>query len=155
MILFKEVNTLKIEEYIRCAWDSDRELEKYYDRSLKRRNINGMVYDTSNKIRDMLGYDEKLSILGVELDKEPIGFIVLSEKYSLFYSFGLSIKYRTKEILTHIFYHVRTRLKNNFYSVMNKQNTRAIDWLKKCGMKEDPSKNPNDNTLYLKFEVCQ
>lgn len=155
MIVFKEANTLKIEEYIRCAWDCDVELDRYYDRSLKRRNINGMVYDTSNKIRDMLGYDDKLSILGIELEKEPIGFIVISEKYSLFYSFGLGIKHRTKQILIDIFNYVRVRLKNDFYSVMNKQNTRAIDWLKKCGMNEDPSKNPNDNTLYLKYKVCQ
>jgi hypothetical protein len=49
MIVLKSVNILKIEDYIRSAWDGDEKLEKYYDRSLTRRNLDGMVKDTSRK----------------------------------------------------------------------------------------------------------
>jgi len=155
MIVLKSVNALKIEDYINCAWDGDEKLEKYYDRSLTRRNLDGMVKDTSRKIRDMMEQDEQLSLLGIELDRTPIGFLIFSEKLSLFYSFGVNAKYRSKEILTAIFKYVKAKLNYNFYSVMYEYNIRAINWLQKCGMEIDPLYKPSDDTIYLKYDVCQ
>lgn len=155
MIVLKSVNILKIEDYIRSAWDGDDELEKYYDRSLIKRNLDGMVIDTSRKIRDMMEHDEQLYLLGIELNRIAIGFLILSEKISMFYSFGVNKKYRNKKILLAIFQYVKGKLNNNFYSVVYEYNTRAIKWLEKCGMVVDPMLKPSNDTIYLKYEICQ
>jgi hypothetical protein len=155
MIVIRAVNVLKLEDYIRCAWEGDLDLEKFYDKSLTKRSLEGMVKDTSRKIRDMMEQDEQLSLLGIELDRTPIGFLIFSEKLSLFYSFGVNAKYRSKEILTAIFKYVKAKLNYNFYSVMYEYNIRAINWLQKCGMEIDPLYKPSDDTIYLKYDVCQ
>ena len=155
MIVIRAVNILKIEDYIKCAWKGDSELDKFYDRSLQRRTLEGMVKDTSRKIRDMMEQDEQLSLLGIELNRTSIGFLIFSEKISVFYSFGVNTKYRSKEILTAIFEYVKVKLKYNFYSVMYEYNTRAINWLQKCGMEIDPMFKPSHDTIYLKYDICQ
>jgi hypothetical protein len=152
---FRDVNALKIEEYIRGAWNEDEELEGYYDRSLTRRTLDGMVYDTSRKIRDMMEYDERLALLGIEMNREPIGFIILSDKLSNLYSFGVNVKYRSRFVLEHIFDYIKKRLKNNFYCVLYDYNTRAINWLINCGMEIDPTQKPSSDLVVLKFEICQ
>lgn len=155
MIVLREVNTLKIEDYIRSAWLGDGDLEKFYDKSLKRRTLEGMVKDTSRKILEIMEMDENLSLIGIDDDREMIGFIVFSQKLSLLYSFGINTKYRNKEMLSAIFNYVVLKLKYKFYSVMFEYNTRAIGWLKKCGMVIDPSMKPSSDTIYLKYELCQ
>lgn len=155
MIVLRMVNTLKIEDYIKSAWEGDSELEKFYDKSLKRRTLEGMVKDTSRKILDIMEMDENLSLIGVDDDRKMIGFIVLSEKLSLLYSFGINVKYRNKDMLSAIFNYAALKLKYKFYSVMYEHNTRAIDWLQKCGMVIDPSMKPSSDTTYLKYESCQ
>lgn len=73
----------------------------------------------------------------------------------MFYSFGVNKKYRNKKILLAIFQYVKGKLNNNFYSVVYEYNTRAIKWLEKCGMVVDPMLKPSNNTIYLKYEICQ
>ena len=155
MILIREVNILKIEDYIRGAWEGDVELEKFYDRSLKRRTLERMVKDTSRKIREMMEEDEKLSLLGIDYEGKSIGFIVISESLSIFYSFGVNVEYRKKELLSTIFNFVKNKLKHKFYSVMYEYNTRAIKWLQNCGMEIDPLFKPSHDTIYLKYDICQ
>lgn len=155
MIVVRVVNILKIEDYIRSAWEGDDKLEKFYDKSLARRTLDGMVKDTSRKIRDMMEQDDKLSLLGIEVNRTPIGFLVFSEKLSVLYSFGVNVKYRSKEILTAIFEYVKVKLKYNFYSVMYEYNTRAINWLQNCGMEIAPLYKPSHDTIYLKYDLCQ
>ena len=155
MIVIRVVNILKIEDYIRSSWEGDGKLEKFYDKSLAKRTLEGMVKDTSRKIRDMMEQDEQLSLLGIEVNRTPMGFLIISEKLSVFYSFGVNAKYRSKEILTAIFEYVKVKLKYNFYSVMYEYNTRAINWLQKCGMEVDPLYKPSHDTIYLKYDICQ
>jgi N-acetylglutamate synthase-like GNAT family acetyltransferase len=152
---YREVNTLKLEEYIRGAWEGDSELEKFYDRSLQMRNLEGMVRDTSRKIRDMMELDEKLSLIGIEFENKSVGFIVLSEKLSMLYSFGVNVEYRKKDILISIFNYIKAKLKYEFYSVMYVYNTRAIKWLQNCGFEVDPMNKPSHDTIYLKYDICQ
>ena len=155
MIVVRAVNILKIEDYIKCAWEGDSELDKFYDRSLQRRTLEGMVKDTSRKIRDMMELDEQLSLLGIEFESKSIGFIVLSEKLSMLYSFGINVEYRKKDILSSIFNYIKAKLKYEFYSVMYEYNTRAIKWLCSCGLEIDPLLKPSHNTIYLKYDICQ
>lgn len=155
MIVLRMVNTLKIEDYIRSAWEGDGELQKFYDKSLKRRTLEGMVKDTTRKILELMEMDEDISLIGIDSDRNMIGFIIVSEKLSLLYSFGINSKYRNKEMLSAIFNYVVKKLKYRFYSVMFEYNTRAINWLKKCGMVIDPSMKPSSDTIYLKYELCQ
>ena len=155
MISLRGVNALKIEDYIRSAWEGDSELDKFYDKSLKRRTLEGMVKDTSRKIRELMEIDENLSLIGINDDRKLIGFVILSEKLSIFYSFGINVKYRNKEMLSAIFNFAALKLKYKFFSVMFEYNTRAIKWLQKCGMVIDLNMNPSSDTVYLKYEICQ
>jgi len=52
------------------------------------------------------------------------------------YSFGLHPDKRTKENLIR-FWNAITQGKDGFTCYLYSNNTRAIDWLKRCGMKED------------------
>jgi hypothetical protein len=42
----REVNSLKMIEYIKCAWSGDDNLPLFYDSSLSHKSFKGMVYDT-------------------------------------------------------------------------------------------------------------
>jgi len=104
-MVIREVNTLKLIEYIESAWKGDVNLHVFYDRSLNLKSLENMVRDTHDKIP--------------------------------------------------IFFYIRKKLKDNFFCLMNECNTRAIRWLKKCGLKEIPSLSPSKDIVYLKYEKCQ
>jgi len=54
----------------------------------------------------------------------------------ILYSFGIHPKRRTKENLIDFWREIRKR-HDSFTCYLYSNNTRAIDWLKKCGMKEN------------------
>lgn len=70
----------------------------------------------------------------VMLNKEPIGYFVISREMGLLYSFAINKKYRTKEVLVNWWKYVRMVLGKTFTSVLYSNNTRAISFLKKNGM---------------------
>jgi hypothetical protein len=155
MMVIREVNTLKLVEYIESAWKGDVNLHVFYDRSLNLKSLENMVRDTHDKILDLNNQQSGLSFFGIEHDSVKIGFIVLNEQFNFLYSFGVRHDFRNRDMLEPIFFYIRKKLKDNFFCLMNECNTRAIRWLKKCGLKEIPSLSPSKDIVYLKYEKCQ
>ena len=153
MMVAREVNSLKMIEYIKCAWSGDDNLPLFYDSSLSHKSFKGMVYDTHHKILDMYEKDTNLKLIGIDYDDQMVGFIALSERFNCLYSFGVKQDFRKEEVLKPLFFYITNKLKDGFFCMLNEYNTRAIKWLKKCGMvqKEYPA---NEKIVYLKYEKC-
>lgn len=153
-MIVREVNTLKLVEYIKSAWEGDVNLHVFYDRSLNEKSLDNMVRDTHLKILDLYNQEIGLSFYGIEHDDKMIGFIVLNDKFNYLYSFGVRHDFRKKEVLEPLFVYISRKLNENFTCLMNECNTRAIRWLIKCGMVEVPLLNPQKGIVYLKYQKC-
>lgn len=153
-MIVREVNFLKLRDYVDAAWKDDDELIKFYDLSLKQRTHERMVSDTLRKIYDLYERDTTCKFWGVDIEREMVGFIVLNEKMKFLYSFGINKRYRNQQVLEPFFKYISQKLKNDFFTLMNMENVRAIDWLKRCGMVEVKNLGIDYDVLYLKYELC-
>ena len=153
-MIIREANTLTLVDYIESTWVGDVNLHVFYDRSLKVKSLENMVSDTHEKILDLYNIQNGLVFYGIEKDSLKIGFIVLNIELNYLYSFGVRHDFRKKEVLEPIFKFIRKKLDNNFFCLINECNTRAIRWLKKCGLKEINELSPGKDIVYLKYEVC-
>lgn len=100
---------------------------------------------------DIINEQEKqipLYNFGIFWNGLPIGYSVISK--NLLYSFCINIKYRTKEIILQWWNWVKEILGNEFYVILEKNNTRAVNFLKKRGMKVVYDNN-EDKTIILKL----
>lgn len=151
---FKRVNYLKLRDYVSSAWRYDKDLIKFYDKSVSVSGNESMVLDTVQKITEMYRGYEDTEIYGIDIDSGCAGFIVLVPSLNLLYSFGLNVNHRKGEYLEYMFKFICSKLKNGFSCILYDYNTRAINWLKRCGMKEvEDEKYPG--SVFLKFELCQ
>lgn len=148
----REVNSLKLIEFIECAWSGDVNLPLFYDSSLSQKSLTTMVKDTHDKIMDMFEQDSELKMLGIEIDNQMVGFLILSERFNCLYSFGVRHDFRNEKVLKPLFFYITSKLKDGFFCMLNEHNTRAIRWLKKCGMVE--KSYTAKNIVYLKYEKC-
>lgn len=148
---FKEINYLQFEEYVTSAWDGDLDLEMYYDPNLSNRSLRGMVFDTIKKIKDHYYYNEELKIYGIDENFKPIGFVVLGETKGMIYSFGINKNMRTPEKLKSLFEFMRINLNNKFFMYLYDKNERAINWLKRCGMKHIKGLEPIEGVVYMSY----
>lgn len=148
---FREINYLKLDEYIESAWDGDEGLESVYDPNLKRRSLRDMVFDTSRKIKDYFYYNEKLKIYGIDENSTPCGFVVLSDVNNMLYTFGINHRMRKAENLQFLFSFIRMNLNDKFYTLLYEKNERAINWLKKCGMRHIKGLEPVEGIVYLSY----
>lgn len=146
---FREINYLKLDEYIQAAWEGDSDLESVYDPNLKRRSLRDMVFDTSKKIKEYFYYNEKLKIYGIDENYTPCGFVVFSDVNNMLYSFGINTKMRDAENLKYLFNFISMNMNNNFYTLLYEKNERAINWLKKCGMRHVKGLEPVEGIVYL------
>lgn len=123
----------ELKECITKAFSRDKKLiEKYHIRG---ETLNDCVNDTFGKILDE-SQNTTLDWFGVYDDEEEmIGFVVISRAYDVLYSFGLNINYR--ENYSEIFFDEICHLfDGNFKCGLWNKNTRAIEFLKRNGMKE-------------------
>jgi hypothetical protein len=99
--------------------------------------VNGSLEDCINSTMTEIGRvdaKEALQYYAVRWNNDPIGFTVVGDRFLL--SFGLSIFYRTKEIIGQWWELVCSCLKDGFVTWIFKKNTRAINFLVKNGMEE-------------------
>lgn len=121
----------ELKECITKAFSSDKKLiEKYHIRG---ESLNDCINDTYNKILDE-SQNTTLDWFGVFDDEEEvIGYVVISRPYDVLYSFGLNINYR--ENYSDMFFDDIVQLfDGNFRCGLWNKNTRAIEYLKRCGM---------------------
>ena len=154
-MMFREVNYLKLQDYISAAWRYDSKLPQFYDKALSDKTYEQMVMNTVHKISDLYAINTETVFYGVDIDSVNSGFIVIVPKLNLLYSFGLNIKHRNAECLKYYFRFICSKFKDYFYCLLYNHNTRAIKWLKKCGMKQDDTISTEPNIVYLKFNLCQ
>lgn len=133
-MIIQEVNYLKIKDYIEAAWTGDDGLEKFYDKSVKERSLNNFINDTYKKIVEFYRDGDEVKLYGLEIDRKPIGFLIISPQNNLLYSFGISKHYRSGDLLELVFNVIKDKLNGDFVCFLYSYNTRAINWLIKCGM---------------------
>jgi hypothetical protein len=75
----------------------------------------------------------KLTYYKVLWQKKPIGYVVVFQDF--LYSFGINIKFRVSKILSSWWDEVVKALNGRFICMLFSNNTRAIEYLKRRGMR--------------------
>lgn len=125
----KEINIDQFDDYVYNAFIGDEEIIEFYDRSANVKTVLEAIDNVCEKIR--LAYPTAL-IYGIEICGSKEGYFVCKD--DLLISFGMNIKYRTKETLQEFGDEIKRKLGNKFNCMLYSHNTRAINFLKKCGM---------------------
>jgi hypothetical protein len=130
MITIKKISKSELPKLVAISYEKDEELfDKYH---IGKMNFPQAVLSTLDLIDDA-SKELKLSYYKVVYQKQPIGYFVTFDGY--LYSFGISMKFRKKDILVGWFVAVKKVLGLNFRAMLYENNTRAISHLEKQGMK--------------------
>jgi hypothetical protein len=126
------------------AFHDDDEINRYCDPDYENKELKKIVHSIYKKLEE---YDREGNCKFYDLivDNELVGY-GFNHK-NLLVSFGVNKKYRTPEKLSKVFDIIKNSFKGDFESYMWTRNSRAINWLKKCGMKEIESKINNVTKL--------
>lgn len=131
MIDLLEINEFELKKYVEAAYQGDEDLLNYYH--IDKYDFDGAVKETLNMI-EQTSVGVNMKYFGVQIHDEKIGYICAFQNN--LYSFGVNIKYRNKWVLIDFWENIKTILGNNFMTVLYPNNTRAINWAKRCGMQE-------------------
>jgi len=134
MITIKKISKSELPKLVAISYERDEELfEKYHSKTMYVGKINfpQSVLATLDIIDDA-SQQFKLSYYKVIYQKQPIGYFVTFGDY--LYSFGISMKFRKKDILVGWFLGVKKVLGKQFKALLYEHNTRAISHLEKQGM---------------------
>jgi len=127
----------EIREAIRVAFEGDDEIFNYCDPNFKGTIIEGLVANIENKINEFIDFFNDTSFVRLMDDGKIIGYFFIIKKPNILVSMGVNKKYRNAWVLSNVFNYIREVFeRDSFETLMWKRNTRAINWLKKCGMKE-------------------
>lgn len=126
----KKIHIDEFSEYVYNAFFDDYDLVEFYDRSVRVKSTNDAIDNVCLKIKE--SYPDA-KIFGVIIDGIKVGYFVTKE--NLLISFGMNIKYRNKVVLAEFWKQIQTRLGNKFHAMLYSHNSRAIEFLKKSGMK--------------------
>lgn len=125
----KNINIEQFTEYVYNAFIDDTELLEFYDRSAKVSTTEEAIDNVCHKIKT--AYPEA-NIYGVEIDNTKVGYFV--KKDELLISFGMSIRHRNNITLKVFGDEIKSKMGNKFNAMLYSHNTRALNFLKKCGM---------------------
>ena len=129
-MIVKQIDIDQFEEYVYNAFIDDNELLEFYDRSIHAKTTGEAIENVIFKIQN--SYPDA-NIFGVEIENTKVGYFVCKE--NLLISFGMAIKYRNKMVLSKFWEEIKNKLGNKFNSLLYSHNIRAIEFLKKGGMK--------------------
>ena len=133
---------------LHCFHDDD-EINLYCDPEYADRPIKKLVHSIYRKIEEYEKFGGG-SFDDLVIDNEIVGYVFYQN--NLLVSFGVNKKHRTADKLSRIFEIIKSKFNGDFESYMWTRNSRAINWLKKCGMQEVESKI--SNVTKLKY-ICQ
>lgn len=139
----KKVNINQLRSFIEASYKGDKEfLDKYYvAKCTLKQAVNQeieMIRITSQGVYNMVYF-------GVIDGDKKIGHLCYF--VNNLYSFGIAIEKRTKEILSEFWEKIVQVLGESFIAMLFPNNTRAINWLKRCGMVEVDGVEENCVTL--------
>lgn len=130
MTTIKKISKFELMDLVHIAYDGDTDLfEKYH---IGKVNLQLAVLKTMVLIEDA-AKKKKLSYYKIIHNKTPIGYFVTYD--NCLYSFGVSIKYRCKDVLVKWWTQVKSVLGKTFEAMLYENNTRAISFLERQGMK--------------------
>jgi len=129
---------------------SDRDLYKYCDPEFVLDN-NKISVKILKRIQDALREYPKSYYIVDNYHKFFIVWIYAHSEWVL-YSFGVHPDKRSKENLIR-FWNAITQGKDGFTCYLYNNNTRAINWLKRCGMKEDGQIVESKNKVAKKLVI--
>ncbi len=129
MIELLEINEFELKEYVEVAYKGDGDLLTKY-------HVDTYTFDeaveTTMDMIEITAMDVKMVNYGVMVNGENIGYLSVLDHF--LYSFGINIEKRKKEILSEFWQLIKTVLGESFICMLYENNSRAINWLKKCGM---------------------
>jgi hypothetical protein len=125
----KRVNIEDLKAYIEAAFWGDAEIVNYFDPYHNLKKWEDASWIVHNKI--LFDYAE-CNLIGLEVNGSKVGYFVYSD--NLLISFGINIEYRKKEELGKMWGIIKDNIGGHFQCVLFSKNTRAINFLNKCGM---------------------
>lgn len=139
-----ELTPLKydLKKYVEIAYKGDNDLLNKYH--VAEYTFEEAVQETLLMI-EITSFGIDMKNYAVLKDERIIGYLSCF-KHNL-YSFGINIKYRTSNTLSEFWDKVREILGNSFITMLYPNNTRAIAWLKRCGMQQVDEVEENAVTL--------
>jgi hypothetical protein len=130
MIRFVKISKNELQELVELAYKGDQELlDKYH---VGKFTLFEAVSSTMGMINEM-SEQQKLTYYKVLWQKKAIGYVVVFQDF--LYSFGVNIKFRIAEILTSWWNEIMKVLGGRFICMLFKNNTRAIEYLERRGMR--------------------
>lgn len=142
MIELVEIMIFELRGFVEAAYEGDDDLLTDY-------HIRPMTYEEA--VEETLAMISITSVgitmryFGVLMDGDKIGYLVTFENN--LYSFSINIDYRCKSVLTEFWEHIVGVLGDSFICMLYPNNTRAINWLSRCGMIEIEDVEPDCVTL--------
>lgn len=142
----KQINIEELREYVELVYRGDDDLLNTYHINPPYTFEEG-VQETIEAIKNV-SEQTPTGCYGVLKDGEKIGYFV--SFVNNLYSFGVAIEKRTTGMLKDFWGIIVETIGNEFICVLYKNNTRAIDWLEKCGM-EKSDINTENNEIVLVY----
>lgn len=136
--MIRDIKIEELQDYINSAFEGDDELLSFYDRNANVKTLEDCCNNTFQKIRFSYpnasygGLDINVLNIGTEMKEKKIGFVVYEN--NMLISFGINKSHRDSDLLKLFWSDLKYLLGANFCCSLYSYNTRAIDWLKKCGM---------------------
>jgi len=131
MIELKQIESNELKQLVEIAYKGDSDLlDKYWGEDF---SLEEAINETMYMIREV-SKETEMTHYAVLLDGEEIGYV--TKIPNNLYSFGININYRTKDNLIEFWERVKEVMEDGFICMLFPQNTRAINFLKKQGMKE-------------------
>ncbi len=129
MISLKKITKFELQNLVEIAYKGDVELlDKYWGDGYSLEEAVGATMDAINK----LDSDVEISYYSVILDEEEIGYVCKFQNN--LYSFSININHRTKDNLIEFWERIKEVMEDSFICMLYPQNSRAVNWLERCGM---------------------
>lgn len=143
MIELIKISIFELRNLVEIAYTGDSDLlDKYWGDGYSLQEAIDANLQQIEKIKNIVEESgKKMSFYAVLWEGEEIGYVAFFPNN--LYSFSININYRKQNILSEYWEAIKKVIGNSFVSQLFPQNTRAINWLKKCGMVEVPGIEDN------------
>jgi len=130
MITLTEISLSELRKYVEIAYRGDFDLlDKYWGEDFSLEEAVNETMFLINQVAQKIDVD----CYSVENDGEEIGYVVKFPNN--LYSFSININHRTKKNLIEYWERIKEVMEDGFICFLYPQNTRAIKYLQRCGMK--------------------
>lgn len=129
MLEVQAITKEELQQYMVVGFSDDVELLNRFHH--KPGSLHGCIQATMKNVEECASL-MPLQYYRLVLNGKPIGFTITGP--SILYSFGINIKFRTKELVLEWFNKMKEMLRNDFRVVLYNVNQRAIRFFERNGM---------------------